>query len=99
MIVDIAFAVVPTILGFGAAGLIGSAAIRTAKDVMNSISMLQTLQWYGSERGIETVRSMNTARKWAGEKLKQYKWFSFLGHVLTLPEWYKSRKRKDNQDN
>jgi hypothetical protein len=30
-------------LGFGAAGLIGSAAIRTAKDVMNSISLLQTL--------------------------------------------------------
>jgi hypothetical protein len=43
MIVDIAFAVVPFILGFGAAGLIGSAAIRTAKDVMNSISLLQTL--------------------------------------------------------
>jgi len=43
MIVDIAFAVVPFILGFGAAGPIGSAAIRTAKDVMNTISVLQTL--------------------------------------------------------
>jgi hypothetical protein len=43
MIVDIAFAVVPSILGLGAAGLIGSSAIRTAKDVMNSISLLQTL--------------------------------------------------------
>ncbi len=40
---DIAFAVVPSILGLGAAGLIGSSAIRTAKDVMNSISLLQTL--------------------------------------------------------
>ncbi|MFZ8860040.1 MAG: hypothetical protein ACO2PP_06015, partial [Thermocrinis sp.] len=43
MIVDIAFAVVPTILGLGAAGLIGSSAIRTAKDVMNSISVLRTV--------------------------------------------------------
>jgi hypothetical protein len=43
MIVDVAFAVVPSILGFGAAGLIGSAAIRTAKDVMNSISVLRSL--------------------------------------------------------
>jgi hypothetical protein len=43
MIVDIAFAVVPSILGFGAAGLIGSSAIRTAKDVMNSISLLQLI--------------------------------------------------------
>jgi len=42
--VDIAFAVVPTILGLGAAGLIGSSAIRTAKDVMSSISLLQTLE-------------------------------------------------------
>jgi hypothetical protein len=43
MIVDIAFAVVPTILGLGAAGLIGSSAIRTAKDVMSSISMLRSI--------------------------------------------------------
>jgi hypothetical protein len=34
MIMDIAFAVVPTILGFGAAGLIGFSAIRTERDVM-----------------------------------------------------------------
>jgi hypothetical protein len=43
MVVDIAFVVVPTLLGFGAAGLIGSAVIRTAKDVVHSISLLKGL--------------------------------------------------------
>jgi len=43
MIVEIAFAVVPSVLGIGAAGLIGSSAIRTAKDVMNSISVLHVI--------------------------------------------------------
>jgi hypothetical protein len=43
MIVDVAFVVVPSILGLGAAGLIGSSAIRTAKDVMNSISVLRAV--------------------------------------------------------
>jgi len=42
--VDIAFAVVPTLLGFGAAGLIGSSAIKTAKEVMNSISFLKLFE-------------------------------------------------------
>jgi hypothetical protein len=43
MVVNIAFVVVPTLLGFGAAGLIGSAVIRTAKDVVHSISLLKGL--------------------------------------------------------
>jgi hypothetical protein len=37
MIVDIAFVMVPTLLGFGAAGLIGSTAIGTAKEITSSI--------------------------------------------------------------
>ncbi len=40
MIVNIAFTVVPTILGLGAAGLISSAVIQTAKEVVRSISLL-----------------------------------------------------------
>ncbi len=48
MIVNIAFAVVPTILGLGAAGLIGSGVIQTAKEVVRSISLLgsaKKLRW------------------------------------------------------
>ncbi len=54
MIVNIAFAVVPTVLGMGAAGLIGSAVIQTAKEVVRSISLLggaKKLRWTGRGGG------------------------------------------------
>jgi len=70
MIVDIAFAVVPTILGFGAAGLIGSAAIRTAKDVMNSISLLRNLEPM-IYLGGRTAEALNRLRKGTAEKWQQ----------------------------
>jgi hypothetical protein len=66
MIVDIAFAVVPTILGLGAAGLIGSSAIRTAKDVMNSISVLRALG-----PGLGYLVGFNKMRWEYGKKLQQ----------------------------
>jgi hypothetical protein len=88
MIVDIAFAVVPTILGFGAAGLIGSAAIRTAKDVMNSISLLQNLG--------PMIYLGNMLRKEAAERLKKTRWgiIRGLGHALDPGPWFKSRRQK-----
>lgn len=108
MIVDIAFAVVPTLLGFGAAGLIGSAAIKTAKEVMNSISMLKTLQWYGTEQGItmarsagrsavKTVKRIDESRQSFAEKLKQNKYLKIIGYGLTPIETAKSLlKKKQN---
>jgi hypothetical protein len=97
MIVDIAFVVVPTILGFGAAGLIGSAAIRTAKDVMNSISMLATLQpslMYGKE----ALGPLNAKRKELAEKWQQSDhWLAKrVGIILAPIQWYKSRKKRQN---
>jgi hypothetical protein len=88
MIVDIAFAVVPTILGFGAAGLIGSAAIRTAKDVMNSISVLKNLG--------PMIYLGNMLRKGTAEGLKKTSWKPLrgVGHVLDPGPWLKSRRQK-----
>ncbi|MFZ8860216.1 MAG: hypothetical protein ACO2PP_06915 [Thermocrinis sp.] len=91
MIVDIAFAVVPTILGLGAAGLIGSASIRTAKNVMNSISLLKTVGpglLYGTAMA---GKGLNIGRKWIAERLQQSddKWLQKAGNVL----W-----KKNNQD-
>ena len=54
MIVDIAFAVVPSVLGVGAAGLIGRAVVQTATEVMRSISLLRELgklRWAGGGGG------------------------------------------------
>jgi len=85
--VDIAFAVVPSILGFGAAGLIGSTAIRTAKDVMNSISVLRTV---GPGMAI-AGKGLNIGRKWIAERLQQSdsEWLQKIGNFL----W-----KKKNQD-
>jgi hypothetical protein len=95
MVVDIAFAVVPSILGLGAAGLIGSAAIRTAKDVMNSISMLQNLGPMIYLGGM-TAGQLNRLRKGVAERLKQSdsKLGRGVGHVLTPVQWTKSRLKK-----
>ena len=90
---DIAFAVVPTILGFGAAGLIGSEAIKTAKDVMNSISLLQNLGPMIQLGGM-TAGQLNRLRKGAAERLKQSKNWYIIGHVLDPGPWLKSRLKK-----
>jgi hypothetical protein len=114
MIVDIAFVVVPSILGLGAAGLIGSSAIRTAKDVMNSISVLQNLG-----PGIQTQLDIHKGRWKLGEKVRQYgeKYWQrdggwnkvwggftwFLGASIAPDQLFVSgvkalRRKKNNQD-
>jgi hypothetical protein len=46
MVVSIAFGVIPTILGLGAAGIIGSGLIGTAREIMNSISVLKLFRGF-----------------------------------------------------
>jgi len=43
IIVNVAFATIPSILGIGAAGILGSGIINTAREVRNSISLLKTV--------------------------------------------------------
>jgi hypothetical protein len=97
MIVDIAFAVVPSILGLGAAGLIGSAAIRTAKDVMNSISLLQNLGpmiYLGGMAAGQARKGIGRARDALAER------FPFLTEWRITRPFFKSpnKKGKDNQN-
>jgi hypothetical protein len=97
IIVDVAFGVIPSVLGIGAAGLLGSGIINTAKEVRNSISLLKTLGpglIYGGY-------GLNLLRKTAAERLKQYDSpvAKFFGNLLTPYQWYKSRRKgKDTQD-
>jgi hypothetical protein len=94
IIVGVAFATIPTILGLGAAGLLGSGIINTAKEVRNSISLLKTVG-PGIQAGWMAWKvRRETAERWlqSDNKLKQYGTFP-LAPVLFI----KSRLKK-NQD-
>jgi hypothetical protein len=99
IIVNVAFATIPTILGLGAAGLIGSGIINTARDVKNSISLLKTVGPLAG-LGLMAGKGLNTLRKGVAERLKQYNHpaTQFFGNFLTPVQWYKSKRKKNNQD-
>jgi len=61
IIVDVAFGAIPSILGIGAAGLLGSGIINTAREVRNSISLIRTLGY--------AVPVYGKAGVWAGTKI------------------------------
>jgi hypothetical protein len=90
IIVNVAFATIPSILGIGAAGLLGSGIINTARDVVNSISLLKTvgpmaqLGWMAGIKG----------RDLAAEK------FPFLTRWRATSWFFKPPKKKggENQD-
>ena len=104
MIVDIAFAVVPTILGLGAAGLIGNSAIKTAKDVMGSISVLQNLG-----PGLRAGMDLQKMRWEFGKRLQQSGKEGVAGRVIrgvgitiAFDQWIaskvKNKLKKNNQN-
>jgi hypothetical protein len=57
IIVGVAFAVIPTILGIGAAGLLGSGIINTAKEIRNSVSLLRGLTQLSMLKGRARLKS------------------------------------------
>jgi hypothetical protein len=99
IIVNVAFATIPTILGIGAAGLLGSGIINTAKDVRNSISLLRTAVPM-MQLGLMAGKGLNIGRKRLAEwaKQKDHPFWRGFGNVLTPVQWYKSRRGKNNQD-
>jgi hypothetical protein len=94
IIVNVAFATIPSILGIGAAGLIGHGIINTAKEVRNSISLLKTVGPM-AQVGWMAGKGLNTLRKGTAERLKQYNHPvpQFFGNFLTPVQWIKSKKR------
>ena len=72
IIVDVAFATIPTILGLGAAGLLSHGIINTTREIRNSISLLKTVG-PGIQAGMDlnTLRK-ETAKRWieSGNRLK-----------------------------
>jgi len=100
IIVDVAFATIPSILGLGAAGLLGHGIINTTREIRNSISLLKTVGpglLYGTAMA---GKGLNIGRKWIAEWAKQRNHPAWLvvGNVLTPIQWAKSKWKKNNQD-
>jgi hypothetical protein len=99
IIVNVAFGAIPTILGIGAAGVLGSGIINTARDVMSSISLLRTVG-PTMEMGWKAGKGLNKGRILAGERLQQSdKWyFQWIGRGIAPDLWIKSKRKRNNQD-
>jgi hypothetical protein len=104
IIVGIAFGAIPTILGLGAAGLIGSGIINTARDVKNSISLLKTVG-----PGIRAGIDFQKIRWEYGKKLQQSDKKGIVGDIvrgvgvfIAPDQWIvskvKTKWKKNNQD-
>ncbi|MFZ8784288.1 hypothetical protein [Thermocrinis sp.] len=100
IIVNVAFGAIPSILGIGAAGLLGSGIINTARDVVNSISLLRTAgptmemgwkAWKGrKEYGVKWQQS-DKKGFWGGA-------IRTVGVIIAPIQWAKSKLKKNNQD-
>lgn len=99
IIVDVAFGAIPSILGIGAAGLLGSGIINTAKEVRNSISLLKTVGPM-MEMGWMVGGRLNTLRRRIAERgLQSDKWLFRNSIIFIAPiQWTKSKLKKNNQD-
>jgi len=99
IIVNVAFATIPTILGLGAAGLLGSGIINTAKEVRNSISLLKTVVPM-MQLGVMAGGRLNTLRKGTAGRWQQSgnPVLKGIGIGLAPVQWYKSKRGKNNQD-
>jgi len=93
IIVNVAFATIPTVLGLGAAGLLGSGIINTAKEVIKSISLLKTVGPM-AQLGLEAGKGLNRGRIWAGEKWPSLTRLPVVGGLFKPPK----KKRGENQD-
>jgi hypothetical protein len=104
IIVNVAFATIPTVLGLGAAGLLGSGIINTAKEVRNSISLLKTVG-----PGIRAGIDFQKIRWEYGKKLQQSDrkgivggFVRGVGIVIAPDQWIvskvKTKWKKNNQD-
>jgi hypothetical protein len=104
IIVNVAFATIPTVLGLGAAGLLGSGIINTAREVRNSISLLKTVG-PGLRAGIDFQKI-----RWEyGKKLQQSDKKGIVGGLvrgagvfIAPDQWIvstlKTKRKKNNQD-
>jgi len=93
IIVDVAFGAIPSILGIGAAGLLGSGIINTAKEVRNSISLLKTVGPMAMVGGMAGRK----VGQLAGEKWPSLTRIPYIGPILFKPPKKKGGENQDTQ--
>jgi hypothetical protein len=98
MIVTVAFGAIPTVLGIGAAGLLGSGVINTARDVMHSISLIRmvgpTMQLGGEVTG-QIGKGLGMARDMLAERVPVLTRIPYIGPRIFKPP---NKKGGDNQN-
>jgi hypothetical protein len=97
MIVHVAFGAIPSVLGIGAAGLIGSGVINTAREVMHSISLLRTvgpMMQLGGEVAGQIGKGLGMTRDALAERVP------VLTRLRITRPFFKSANKKggDNQN-
>ena len=96
IIVGVAFATIPTVLGLGAAGLLGSGIINTAREVRNSISLLKTVGPLAG-LGLEVGRRLDPLRREYAERWQQSDSILVKGiGILIGPDIFFRRRRRQN---
>jgi hypothetical protein len=94
IIVGVAFAVIPTVLGIGAAGLLGSGIINTAKEIRNSVSLLKTFGTGILYGGFLTGKGLGKGRDWVAEKFPIFTRMPIAKFIFKPPK----KKGGENQD-
>jgi hypothetical protein len=100
IIVDVAFATIPSILGIGAAGLLGSGIINTAREVRNSISLLRTvgpMAGLGLMAGKGLGKGVRIGLDKAAEKWPSLTRIPYIGPILFKPSKKKGGENQDTQ--
>jgi len=102
IIVNVAFTTIPSILGIGAAGILGSGIINTAREVRNSISLLKTvgpLARLGVMAGRGLGKGVLIGKDRVAEKLIQSdnEWFQKVGNALLKKKTQDTQGKQDEK--
>jgi len=96
IIVNVAFGAIPSILGIGAAGILGSGIINTAKEVRNSISLLRTVGPLVG-LGVMAGRRLDPLRREYAERWLQSDsvLLKIIGFAIGPDQFFRRRRRQN----
>jgi hypothetical protein len=97
IIVNVAFGAIPSILGIGAAGLLGSGIINTAREIRNSISLLKTVGPMAQSGWMAWKVRGETAKRWIQSDSKAKRFGAFILAPIQSGIFLWKKKKQDTQ--